>query len=174
MPGPVRPVRGGCPAGYALSMGDCAPWPADPALREGTEASLGTETPTPAPASSEIPDGPWRVSYADGNGNGFEFEQTSTDASTRFSYSPITPERSSSGTYSGGEPAAGTLDLEQTTQLWQHLLRLEADASLRSESRDKGTGAFVLVTPSGERAFIVVRGEQLAKLDELLSSFVRR
>lgn len=126
--------------------------------------------PTPEPETkSDVPDAPWRVSYADGSGNAFEFEQTSTGKRASYTYSPITPERSSSGMYSGGEPAEGSLDAEQVAGLWRRLLQLEAETSLHTEERVKGTGAFRIVTRGGERSFIVSRGELLLAFDAFLA-----
>ena len=124
---------------------------------------------TPPPETSDVPAPPWSVSYHDGIGNGFHFEQASARDEARYTYSPVTPERSSTGMYSGGEPAAGTLDRARTAELWRRVRQLEAETSLHTESRDKGTGAFALVMPGGKRAFIVQRGDELIAFDEFLA-----
>jgi hypothetical protein len=125
-----------------------------------------SEPETPPPTLSDVPDAPWRVSYHDGSGNAFHFEQT--QASVSYTYTPVTPERSSTGMYSGGEPRAGTLVEEQVAGLWKRLLQLDAETAAHTEERGKGTGAFLLVTPAGERSFIVERGESLAAFDQFL------
>jgi hypothetical protein len=118
---------------------------------------------------SAVPSPPWSVSYHDGSGNAFQFEPTSTGDSARFSYSPVTPEQSSSGMYSGGEPASGTLDAERVRGLWKRLHQLEAETTLHAEERGKGTGSFRIVTSRRERSFIVLRGDLLRELDEFLA-----
>jgi hypothetical protein len=126
---------------------------------------------TQATDRSDAPEAPWSVSYADGAGNDFRFEQSSAKDDARYTYSPVTPERSSSGRYSGGTPAAGALDREQVAELWRRVRGLEAQTALHTDSRDKGTGSFRLVTPARERAFIVQMGAELASFDEFVAPF---
>jgi hypothetical protein len=151
--GPARSPERPEPSGVSVSP--VSPERADPEPR-ATEAN-------------DVPAAPWSVSYHDGSGNAFSFEQSSADADPSYRYSPVTPERSSTGMYSGGEPTAGALDREQTVGLWQRLRQLETQTSIHTDSRDKGTGSFVLVTRAGERSFIVQRGDELIAFDEFLA-----
>ena len=128
-----------------------------------------TTSDEPGVPRSAVPSPPWSVRYHDGSGNTFQFEPTETGERARFSYSPVTPERSSSGLYSGGDPASGTLDVERVRGLWKRLLQLEAETALHVEERGKGTGLFRIVTSVRERSFIVVRGDLLRELDEFLA-----
>jgi hypothetical protein len=123
----------------------------------------------PATVTPDVPNPPWSVSYSDGSGNGFRAEQSSAGEEPRYTYSPITPERSSTGMYSGGEPAAGALDQEQTVALWRLVRRFQRETSLHVDSRMKGTGSFRLVTPEAERAFIVSQGDELSAFDDFLA-----
>jgi len=111
---------------------------------------------TPAPALAA----PWQLTWADGSGNRTRLWQDSPGAPVRWTYIPITPAESSSGLYSGGEPAEGVVDAEPLAALLAELLRLEADPDGRAPSRMKGTGLFVLEENGAERAFIV-RGDSL-------------
>lgn len=106
------------------------------------------------------------MSYQDGSGNDFQFEGAQGGVS--YTYSPVTPERSSSGTYSGGKPVEGKLVAEHVVGLWKQLRELEAATEAHTGERAMGTGAFRIVTPAGERSFILERGELLAAFDEFL------
>ena len=98
---------------------------------------------------------PWQVTYADGSGNHYTFSCASPDESAHFTYAPVTPERSSSGIYSGGQPAAGQLTGAQTQTLWNHLRRLHADTGHHAAHRAMGTGAVWWQTPTDERRFLI-------------------
>lgn len=111
---------------------------------------------------------PWTVTYSDGSGNGFRFWQDKAAQPARFKYSPVTPLTSSSGTYSGGKPGEGALEVAFTDQLWKLVERLEADTSRHAKSRIKGTGALAVITAAGEREFLVQRTPQLEQLDQLV------
>ena len=63
--------------------------------------------------------------------------------------------------YSGGEPANGVLNPKQVEEVWQRIVRLEADTKLHAAQRMKGTGAFGLKVPSGNRNFIIKDGPAL-------------
>lgn len=110
-----------------------------------------------------IEPGPWRVSIADGSGNHTQVWREPAATEIRWSYAPVTPERSSSGTYSGGEPGAGVVTEDQALALWAEVRRLQGDASARSEHREKGTGALTVATVTGE-AKLIVRTEPFAVL----------
>ena len=127
---------------------------------------------TAAEEEKPAPQAPWSVSYRDGSGNGYRFWKVSKKESARFAYSPVQPKNSSTGLYSGGKPKKGTLDVKRAGQLWQRVRRLEKDASLRIENREKGTGAFILREPATrERTFIIKRGSSVADFDLFLKPF---
>ena len=115
---------------------------------------------------------PWTLHYADGAGNAYHFAQASAAGEVSFEYLPVTPERSSTGTYSGGAPhqAALSADDPRVAELWQRVERLEADTAAHGPDRNKGTGAFAIRTPAGTRQFII---EQGAPLDEI-HAFMKR
>src|SRR5262245_39969007 len=60
--------------------------------------------PSQQPMAAEAMKAPWKVTYHDGAGNGFQFWQDAEGGEVRFDYSPVRPEQSSTGFYSGGEP----------------------------------------------------------------------
>ena len=75
--------------------------------------------------------------------------------------------------YSGGEPAKGVLNPGQIEEVWRRIDRLESDAKLHAAERMKGTGAFGLKAPSGNRNFIVKDGPALVDWNQFLSAFRR-
>jgi len=111
---------------------------------------------------------PWSLSYSDGSGNSLRFAQDREDGSAEFEYLPVRPENSSTGIYSGGEPRQGRLDAKQVKELQKHLGKLESDASLRVEDRDKGTGAFTVREGDKSRSFILKNSPALSEFNDFL------
>lgn len=99
---------------------------------------------------------PWSLIFHDGSGNGYRFWQEAGGEAC-FDYTPVTPEHSSSGFYSGGEPQAGTLSGADADALWEQAERLAGDTARHEPRRVMGSGSFRLVTPAGERRFLVRR-----------------
>lgn len=126
-------------------------------------AMTPTEPPaTPATVPATAGDGrhdaasvPWTLRYADGSGNSHEFSQAARGQAARFAYKPVTRIESSSGTYSGGDPAAGTLDAAQVQALWQRMRALREDTGRHVEERAKGTGLIDWTDGAGDAHFIV-------------------
>ncbi|MEM7355704.1 MAG: hypothetical protein AAF657_33120, partial [Acidobacteriota bacterium] len=103
--------------------------------------------------------GAWRVVYSDHSGNAYRFWQGDRSGSAQFEYDPVTPEQSSSGTYSGGEPEKGALDPAQVEALWSWLRDLEGATASHTSKRRMGTGSFrILESGSAERRFILRDG----------------
>ncbi len=139
--------------------------PAEPGRRHGGAARVRAEAAAPGRP-------PWGVTYHDGSGNGFRFWEEAGGEGARFEYAPVRPEDSSAGTYSGGEPKSGRLTGRHARALWRWVRRLEADASVRAETRMKGTGAFSLTEPGGgTRDFIVKNSAPLSRFEEFLAQF---
>jgi hypothetical protein len=107
------------------------------------------------------------ISYADGAANLYRFVED--DGGVHFTYDPVTPERSSTGTYSGGDPREERFPVDDPRylELRRHLAALEADPSIQVERRDKGTGA---ITIDG-RSFVIARGPALHDLEARLGRF---
>ncbi len=115
------------------------------------------------------PSGAWSLEYADGSANAYRIKGDGDGA--RFKYLPVTPERSSTGMYSGGAPRDAHLDAAQTAGLWRRVGALEAATHLQTADRMKGTGAFHVTDAGGTRAFIILRGPELLAFDELVQAF---
>ncbi|MBA2539927.1 MAG: hypothetical protein H0V17_09860 [Deltaproteobacteria bacterium] len=77
-----------------------------------------------------------RRAYIDGNNNTYEIGD-------RLEYVPITPERSSSGSYSGGEPKSAALGAEQRARLISLLDQIAADTENLLDDRPKGSGTVI-------------------------------
>lgn len=120
-----------------------------------------------------IPSAPWNLTYADGSANVYRWWQEQPGAPVRFEYDPVTPEMSSTGLYSGGAPREEQLDADdpRLVELWAKTRALEADTTHHAPDRNKGTGAFSLVTPEGSARFIIEQGQRLESLAPLLARF---
>src|SRR4051812_39265424 len=105
------------------------------------------------------------IFYSDGSANAYRFVADGSGAT--FVYEPVTPERSSTGMYSGGRPRAGRVD---AAALWQQVRTLEAAIERHVVDRGKGTGLFHITDASGSRSFIIARGDELAAFDAFVSA----
>jgi hypothetical protein len=111
------------------------------------------------------------VTYHDGSGNGFLFWQEVKGGEARFEYTPVKPESSSSGIYSGGSPKQGAMDPKQVKTLWNGLRNLEKDQSLQTTTRSMGTGAFTLKEGITSRECIISNSPALKKFNESITPF---
>lgn len=116
---------------------------------------------------------PWTISYADGSANSYTFMQADPGGGVSFEYAPVTPETSSTGTYSGGDPVKKTLHAgdPRLDELWRRVEALEADRSQHITERRKGTGALRVTTAEEERVTLIERAPPLLELEALLRGF---
>ncbi len=160
----------------AIALAACgpaaAPEPAPPGSAPGSEPAADGDTPAEKPMS-DIPDAPWSIHYADGSANAYHLSHPGAEADVLFEYVPVTPERSSTGRYSGGPPRQEALpaDDPRLAELWRLIALLQADTSLHTSERAKGTGALSVTTGTGKRDLIIQRGPALTELDQLLGRF---
>jgi hypothetical protein len=110
----------------------------------------------------------WTITYLDGSANRYTF--TGAGDSATFEYDPVTPERSSTGMYSGGDPRSGRLDRAQVSALWQQIRAFEANPVIHTPDRAKGTGDFTIVEDEVARSFIIVRGPALLGFDAFVKA----
>ncbi|MEL6675281.1 MAG: hypothetical protein AAFR61_23940 [Bacteroidota bacterium] len=75
-----------------------------------------------------------KFSYVDGSGNRYHL------LDQQLTYAPMTPEHSSSGTYSGGDPAVKNLSKTELSQLKEKAEGLVADTTCHTQMRTMGTG----------------------------------
>ncbi len=121
--------------------------------------------------SATPPAAPWQLTYHDGNNNRYRFWQAETDDAVQFRYTPITPERSSSGVYSGGAPQSGTLTNEQVDKLWRWILRLETEVAQHATKRTKGSGALRTEVADHEKTWLVKNSSLLAAFNTFLAPY---
>mmetsp|Transcript_27329 Transcript_27329/g.76308 ORF Transcript_27329/g.76308 Transcript_27329/m.76308 type:complete len:126 (+) Transcript_27329:63-440(+) len=114
---------------------------------------------------------PWKVTYHDGSSNGYVFSRSSSNGPIHFEYIPVTLERSSSGTYSGGEPVKASIHVEEEAGLWRWVDRLDAELDLHTDARMMGTGAFCIQTPLYERKFVMKRTSLLGDFHAYVQKF---
>lgn len=100
---------------------------------------------------------PWAISWSDGSGNSTRIWQAAPGSTISWSYDPVTPLESSSGTYSGGEPAAGELDEGAAVALWARALAMAEHTELHAEARTKGSLQLELASTERGRQVIVLR-----------------
>jgi len=112
---------------------------------------------------------PWTIEVADGSGNVTTFRATE-DGEVTWHYDPVTPAESSSGTYSGGEPARGSLSAAQVDALW----RFVRDTKGREPGRGRAMGTFLVQveSPAGRRG-VVVSSADARDLDEWVRALRR-
>ena len=114
----------------------------------------------------------WTLEYADHNGNRYRFWLVPGEKEARFSFDPVSPEQSSSGTYSGGKPKVGTLDAVQVESLFEHVRSLEESVEIHTAKRMKGTGIFWIRERQQEtRRFILQNGQSRRDFDRFLEPF---
>ncbi len=116
------------------------------------------------------PEDGWAVSYSDPSGNRYRFWKDGEGA--RFAYDPVTPEQSSSGTYSGGQKKQGALAVAEVDALFHWLRDFEADTAGYASSRMKGTGAFrIREGDQPARLFVIRRGPRLTAFNTFIESY---
>jgi hypothetical protein len=110
---------------------------------------------------------PWTLRVHDGSGNSTTVSMAAGSSTAAWAYTPVTPEQSSSGTYSGGAAAEGSFDAATLATLWGLVHGLERAKELHVAERAMGTTQVHVQTSAGDRAF-VVRAGAAAELDALL------
>jgi len=98
-----------------------------------------------------------QFAYFAGCGNGY------TIAERSFKYDPVTPERSSTGTYSGGVPIDREITDDEFVALSVLFDKAVAAKDQHQEEREKMTG-LVFVTHNGsDTARVILKSSSLAK-----------
>lgn len=134
----AAPASATVDADGAISQGTAPDAPLDMALLEATWAAA-----------------PWELSFADGNQN--LTVVAGTAEATTWSYQPVQPHESSSGHYSGGEPARGAGSSAIAREVWARATRLLDDPTVHVERREMGTGRLQLTAPWGRREVLLSR-----------------
>lgn len=112
------------------------------------------------------------LAYSDHSGSSYRFWKASHDEPAQFVFDPVTPERSSSGTYSGGRPNQGKLDSAQAEALLERVRNLEADTECHIDKRMMGTGSFRIREGDGpERHFMIRSSSSREAFDTFLEPY---
>jgi len=111
---------------------------------------------------------PWTLRISDGSGNTTTLSWDAGASAASWRYVPVTPETSSSGTYSGGKPAEGTLSAERAQELWRLVHALESTTAAHVADRAMGTTMVMVEDSVGKRSF-VVRSGAAVDLETLLA-----
>ncbi len=120
--------------------------------------------------ASGLPPAPWEIRYADGSGNVSRIWRGAPGEPMNWAYDPVTPEQSSSGIYSGGEPARGTLEEGQALAFWAKAQTFLEHTELHAEARAMGTGSLRLYrVEEGEQSLILSRAGMLDAFEESLT-----
>ena len=117
--------------------------------------------------TSKVPERAWRIRYGDGSANDYCFDGTGETAT--FVYDPVTPERSSTGFYSGGAPRSGDVESARVRELWRRVEAMATDTAKHIAEREKTSGLFWIDDGSSKRSFIIHRCDELDAFD----TFVR-
>lgn len=90
---------------------------------------------------SELPEappaGPWQLVVSDGSANRWTIDAVGLAA--HYAFAPVQPHQSSTGHYSGGTPAQGTIDATVVASLWTRVRGLLLDTAVQVPDRAKGT-----------------------------------
>lgn len=118
---------------------------------------------------SNVEAAPWTLRLSDGSGNETTVTLYGSAPTATWRYEPIAPAMSSSGVYSGGEPASGSLTWEEVEALWKMIRALEADTHAQVAERAKGTTRIGITGRSGEERSFIVRADAATELGALLA-----
>jgi len=111
---------------------------------------------------------PWKLSYADGNGNQYRFVRASADVPVSVLYRPVKPKVSSSGSYSGGAPYMGPMAEGAASELTLRVERLALDSQKHIVNRVMFSGDFRIESGEDVRNFIIGPGDCLSEFDAFL------
>ena len=110
-----------------------------------------------------------KYTYADGSGNTYRLDNA------KLEYAPMTPERSSSGTYSGGDPFTIELekiDLIKIIDVFERALWSEND---HTDKRTMGSGTlFKKVGEETQRIYLRMRSNSMIEINSLLDGLKAR
>jgi len=106
-----------------------------------------------------------KYTYVDGSGNKYKLQNS------KLTYIPLTPENSSSGTYSGGDPFVLELekiDLIRLVDVFERALWSESD---HSNKRRMGSGTlFKTVGEDWKRIYLSYGSTSINEIDAILKS----
>jgi hypothetical protein len=105
-------------------------------------------------ANDAAPELPMRLVISDGSGNTWNLSQAESGFAWR--YAPTTPERSSSGVYSGGEPATGEASSEQSVWVATEVERLMTETGEHLDARMMNRVQIERTPKDGDEKVVIV------------------
>ncbi len=109
-----------------------------------------------------------KIEYYDGSGNAYSLQ------AMQLTYKPMTPEMSSSGLYSGGDPAEVVLDTNQIAGLKKLLEHAIHNTNEHSTAREKGTALINYSIDNHDGSIILKRDSILkSELESYLKSLLK-
>lgn len=106
--------------------------------------------------------------YADGSGNAYELTSDSLE------YIPVKKEHSSSGMYSGGDPAKVKVSKEQFDVIATMMRGIVADKSNHIENREKTTGAIWITYEKESTQVYFRKGDRMTLLENTLKFVLKK
>ncbi len=105
--------------------------------------------------------------YVDGNGNLYAI------SSTTIVYDPITPEESSTGTYSGGEPYTITIEQKNFDQIVSVFKKVIAEKKGQTQTRSMGTGTLI-VLPAKTTYIFEMNSDSKKEIEDVIRLMTKR
>ena len=106
-----------------------------------------------------------RIIYTDQNNNVY------TVFADELSYDPISESESSSGVYSGGDPAKVAIETSEYEEILQIAEQIANDSEGKSEVREMRTSVLTLVDNRESNSYILKPSESRIRFEELLQKF---
>lgn len=164
--------------GVVFLLAGCATQPDAPnnvadgrtAQATSTDAEQSEPATTVNETTESIVELPAKLVVSDGAGNSWTLDRVPEGYSWR--YEPMTRERSSSGFYSGGEPASGRLQAEPSQWFAQEVDRLLGDESVQVDARMMGTVMVERESKGQSLESAIVKGEAGEELVARLKSLL--
>ncbi len=110
-----------------------------------------------------------KISYVDGNGNRYSL------IGNKLTYDPVQPINSSSGTYSGGDPASIELNEEQIEQLLKTISEARENKADHTEKRTMGSATiFIYVEDEPHRFMLKMRSVSKKNIEKILKELISK
>jgi hypothetical protein len=104
--------------------------------------------------------------YADGSGNVYRISDSLLE------YLPVTPRNSSSGTYSGGNPAKATLTKAEYDSIQTMLQAVISKKEIHIENREMMTGMIQKISGEDVDTYYFRGAAEMGRIEEKLKAFL--
>lgn len=107
-------------------------------------------------------DYPVKIVFSDGNANIYKISQSTV------TFTPVTPEQSSSGIYSGGEAKIVSISKEQFADFFIDAESMLTNKSITTDKRQKGMGNIKIEFKNSKKSAIIVESDELVNFKKSL------